>query len=232
MRFNNTRRNDQAANEERGSAPNPAGGGAFAAPTPDPTRAGASPLDPKEGSGPAAENSPLGSDTRQRGSAETGPVGKEEGSAGQSVAGAEGTANSTSQPATAAGSGASTMSVGLGSRASGPGLVVVALNHPNGIKFALKDGRQVVINGNATHLRGRETGVLPVGRYGLTLVKAEEWEEILRTYGQMDVFKKNLIFSRPRKAEAEDQAEEMKETRHGREPVDPTTTATTEGHRE
>jgi hypothetical protein len=105
----------------------------------------------------------------------------------------------------------------------------VALNHPNGIKFTLKDGRQVLINGNATHLRGREMGVLPVGRYGLTQVKVSDWEEIQRIYGQMDIFKKGLIFSRPRKAETEDQAEEMKETRHGREPVDPATTGTTEG---
>jgi len=35
-------------------------------PAPDPTRAGASPLDPKEGSGNAADNSPLGSNSRRR----------------------------------------------------------------------------------------------------------------------------------------------------------------------
>jgi len=140
--------------------------------------------------------------------------------------------NSQPSSGSATGAGAETSPAGQESRASGPGQVAVALNHPNGLKFTLKDGRQVVINGNATHLRGRETGVLPVGRYGITLVKASDWEEILHTYGQMDVFKKKLIFSRPRQAEAETQAEEMKETRHGREPVDPATTATTEGRAE
>jgi len=49
-----------------GRCPAPRRGRALASPAPDPTRAGAPPLDPKESSINAAENSPLGSDTRRR----------------------------------------------------------------------------------------------------------------------------------------------------------------------
>ncbi|MDR3037876.1 MAG: hypothetical protein LBV21_01055 [Candidatus Adiutrix sp.] len=118
------------------------------------------------------------------------------------------------------------------SASGGPGaspLVYVALNHPHGIKFTLPGGRKVTINGNATHLRGREKGVLPVGRYGLTLAPAEDWAEIQRLYGAMDIFKKGLIFTQDRRDKALDQAEEQAETRHGREPIDPEAALTQEG---
>ena len=117
---------------------------------------------------------------------------------------------------------------GEGDQALAGDTVFVALNHPSGIKFTLKDGRQVVIKGHSTHLRGKEMGILPVGRYGLTQVSKDDWEEIQRIYGRMEIFQNGLIFARPRKSEAEDQAEEMRGTRHGREPVNPETTNTTE----
>ena len=79
--------------------------------------------------------------------------------------------------------------------------VVVALNRAIGIQFAMPDGRKVLINGNAAHLRGKEKGVLPVGGFGLTTIAAEDWEYIKKTYGGMEVFENGLLFAAERKAE-------------------------------
>jgi hypothetical protein len=104
--------------------------------------------------------------------------------------------------------------------------VAVAFNHPQGIKFTVPGGRAVVINGNATHLRGKEKGVLPAGAFGLTLVDADDWEYITKVYGRMQIFKSGLIFAQDSRARAEDEAEEKRELRHGREAVDPAATNT------
>ncbi len=104
--------------------------------------------------------------------------------------------------------------------------VVVALNRAIGIQFAMPDGRKVLINGNAAHLRGKEKGVLPVGGFGLTTIAAEDWEYIKKTYGGMEVFENGLLFAAERKADAVDMADERAALRHGIEPVDPENTAT------
>jgi hypothetical protein len=104
--------------------------------------------------------------------------------------------------------------------------VVVAFNHPHGVKFTVPGGRAVVVNGNATHLRGKEKGVLPAGAFGLTLVDADDWEYIAKVYGRMQIFKSGLIFAQDSRARAEDEAEEKRESRHGREAVDPAATNT------
>jgi len=108
------------------------------------------------------------------------------------------------------------------------GFVFVALNHPHGILFKMPANRELVIEGNAAKLRGAEKGVLPVGAFGLTKVAAEDWEYIKKTYAQMRIFQSGLIFAQDHKDKAVDQAEERTEMRHGREPVDTATTATTE----
>lgn len=107
------------------------------------------------------------------------------------------------------------------------GLVTVSYNSPRGIIFKLA-GKDVHINGNATHLIGKEKGIIPVGRFGYTRISADEWDAIEKTYGSMDIFKNGLIFAEKSKDRAEDKADEMKETRHGLEPVDTETTRTEE----
>ena len=114
-------------------------------------------------------------------------------------------------------------------KASGTGMVAVALNRATGIQFAMPDGRKIVINGNAAHLRGKEKGVLPVGAFGLTMVPAVDWEYIKKTYGGMEIFQNGLIFAAERKADAADEAAEKAELRHGIEPVNPENTATRPG---
>lgn len=111
-------------------------------------------------------------------------------------------------------------------QANGKAMVTVALNRATGIQFAMPDGRKVLINGNAAHLRGLEKGVLPVGGFGLTTIAAEDWEYIKKTYGRMEVFENGLLFAAERKADAVDMADERAALRHGMEPVDPENTAT------
>lgn len=105
-------------------------------------------------------------------------------------------------------------------------VVTVALNRATGIRFPLPDGRTVLINGNAAHLRGREKGVLPVGGFGLTTIAADDWAYIKKTYGRMEIFENGLIFAAERKADAADEAAEKANLRHGLEPADPEKTAT------
>lgn len=109
---------------------------------------------------------------------------------------------------------------------NGKAMVTVALNRATGIQFAMPDGRKVLINGNAAHLRGLEKGVLPVGGFGLTSITAEDWEYIKKTYGGMEVFENGLLFAAERKADAVDMADERAALRHGMEPIDPENTAT------
>ena len=99
--------------------------------------------------------------------------------------------------------------------------VVVALNYPMGISFNLSRERRVRLNGNAESLRGKDKGQLPSGAFGLTVIAREDWEEIRAKYGMMRLFRSGLIFVSDSKANAEAEAEDKKETRHGLEPIDP-----------
>ncbi|MDC9591519.1 hypothetical protein PSI23_20095 [Xenorhabdus sp. XENO-10] len=102
----------------------------------------------------------------------------------------------------------------------------VRLNHPHGIEFPMPDGSSVVLKGNAFHLLGMDKGMLPVGLYGQTVIDAERWDYILKTYSEMAIFKNNLCVWDEKEANANDKAREKKELRHGREPVDTSKTTT------
>lgn len=98
--------------------------------------------------------------------------------------------------------------------------VIVCLKHPHGIKFKLDNNRSVVINGNAVHLKGKTTGVLPEGGFGMTTILKEDWEAIKKAYGKMSIFKNGLIFANADTASANAQAKEHDELKSGFEPVD------------
>ena len=99
--------------------------------------------------------------------------------------------------------------------------VVIALNCAHGIEFDISGNRTVRINGNSEGLRGKDKGHIPVGGFGLTVVKRADWEEIKKRYHHMRVFRSGLLVEATSKAEAEEEAEERKDTRHGLEPIDP-----------
>lgn len=106
--------------------------------------------------------------------------------------------------------------------------VCVALNRPIGLVFRMADGRPVEINGNGEPLRGKEQGILQPGSYGLTIIKAEDWEYILKTYGHLKIFQNGFCFATKKKADAEEEAENRDDLRNGLEPVDVDKTATKE----
>ena len=98
--------------------------------------------------------------------------------------------------------------------------VIVCLKHPHGIKFKLGNNRHVTIQGNATHLKDKTTGVLPDGGFGMTTILKEDWEAIKNTYSTVSIFKSGLIFASADTASAQAQAKEHDELKSGFEPVD------------
>jgi len=106
-------------------------------------------------------------------------------------------------------------------------MVTVAYNSPRGMEFKI-NGKTVSINGNAEYLRGREKGVIPVGRFGYTRIPAADWEAIVKTFGSMAIIERGLMFAEKTKDRAEDRAEEQAQMRHGLEPVNTEKTATKE----
>ena len=106
--------------------------------------------------------------------------------------------------------------------------VCVALNRPIGLKFDMPDGRVVEINGNGEPLRGKEQGILTPGSFGLTIINAEDWEYILKTYGHLKIFTNGFCFAARKKTDAEEEAENRDDLRNGLEPVDVKATKTKE----
>ena len=104
--------------------------------------------------------------------------------------------------------------------------VVVALNRVQGIDYPMPDGRIVSIAGNAEGLRGQEMGVLPVGAYGLTEVREDDWLYIEKMWGETPLFKNGLIFAQSKAADAKAEAKNREDLRNGMEPVDPERSAT------
>ena len=105
--------------------------------------------------------------------------------------------------------------------------VVVALNRVQGIEYPMPDGRVVSIAGNAVGLRGQEMGVLPVGAYGLTEVREDDWLYIQKVWGQTPLFKNGLIFASTKgEKDAKSEARNREDLRNGMEPIDPDRAAT------
>lgn len=111
------------------------------------------------------------------------------------------------------------------------GTVVVALNQPQGIVFRLfKDGseyKRVHVKGNAANLVGTfNASPLPRGGYGMTEISADDWNEIKRQYGDMQLFKNGLIFAASGVNNAQAQAKEQEGVKSGYEPIDSHETTT------
>lgn len=104
--------------------------------------------------------------------------------------------------------------------------VVVALCHPHGLTFSLKDGRRVKLNGNAANLIGAEKGVLPQGGFGLTVIRRDDWDAIRTQYPKYELFQNGLCFAHEKKNDTIAEAKEKAKVRHGREPVDTSKTQT------
>jgi len=119
-----------------------------------------------------------------------------------------------------------TQAVPAPAKASGK-TVIVALNRVQGIDYPMPDGRVVSIAGNAEHLRGKDSGVLPVGAYGLTEIREDDWLYIEKMWGESPLFKNGLIFASSKgEKDAKAEARNREDLRNGLEPVDTDKTAT------
>ncbi len=116
----------------------------------------------------------------------------------------------------------------VGLPADADNTVCVALNRPYGVYFRMPDGRKVELNGNGHALIGKDKGVLPVGTYGLTIIRADDWEYILKNYGGMKLFRNGLCFATERRNDTQEEARGRNDLRNGLEPVNPERTQTKE----
>lgn len=98
--------------------------------------------------------------------------------------------------------------------------VVVCLNLAHSVMFDIH-GKKIKINGSNENLRGEKEGILAIGKFGESIIDRQDWEEIVRQYGNMTIFKNGLIFAQSDTASARAKAKELKDTRHGLEPIDP-----------
>ena len=105
--------------------------------------------------------------------------------------------------------------------------VVVCLNLAHSLIFEI-GGKKIQINGANENLRGQKEGILAVGKFGESIISKQDWEEIVRQYGRMDIFKNGLIYAQNDTDSARAKAKELKDTRHGLEPVDSKRTTTKE----
>ena len=108
-----------------------------------------------------------------------------------------------------------------------PGRVTVYYNHPRSIIFKVMDShgveQSVLINGNATNLRGLPKGILPAaGTFGRTPdVDGELWEAVESKYSKMPIFRNGLIFAVSTEDAAKSELRDRRGLRNGFEPITP-----------
>lgn len=103
------------------------------------------------------------------------------------------------------------------------GYVNVAYNSPRGLKLITSKGETVIINGSPVNRILNANGKPTRGRFGLTQIKKDVWEDLQKKYAEAPFFKADppKLFSREEKASIIDEAEDLKDTEHGFEQIDP-----------
>lgn len=82
-------------------------------------------------------------------------------------------------------------------RAAGSDTVTVACGIPMGLRLNLSDGEVLLSGIPMSHIVSAVKGVgyLPAGKFGLTVLKASQWEEILAKYGRHDFIVNGTVFA-------------------------------------
>lgn len=107
------------------------------------------------------------------------------------------------------------------------GRVTVFYNSPRSIIFSVLDShgveQKLLINGNATNLRGLPKGILPAaGTFGRTPdVDGGLWEAVETKYAKMPAFRNGLIFAVSTEDAAKSELNDRRGLRNGYEPIDP-----------
>lgn len=106
---------------------------------------------------------------------------------------------------------------------AGSEVVYVFANLQSGQSFKLSDGSTVTIAGvPVSRLKGVDGQSFAGGKYGVTKVPAEQWNEVMKIYGKMKIFVNGLVFAASSLERGKAMARERGGLRHGYEPVDPT----------
>lgn len=110
------------------------------------------------------------------------------------------------------------------------GMVWVAYNSPRAIRLTTSKGEKVLINGSPVNKILDKDGKPTRGRFGLTQISADVWEDLKKTYKNASWFTCNppKMFAHEEAESTEDQAEELKDETHGFEQADPEKLATSE----
>lgn len=95
-------------------------------------------------------------------------------------------------------------------KAASDGMVTVACGIPMGLKLDLTSGEVILAGAPMSHIVSAVKGVgyLPAGKYGLTAIKASQWDEILAKYGKYDFIVNGVVFAKERAEEAIEVAKE------------------------
>lgn len=97
---------------------------------------------------------------------------------------------------------------------------------PNGIRYDLPDGRRVRLSGfygdersplQVSGLPGRDT----VMGFGVTMIEADDWEQIVKDHGKSAAHMNGLIFAAKDDKSGASEAREKEEEKTGLEPYDP-----------
>lgn len=104
--------------------------------------------------------------------------------------------------------------------------VTLCLNYPQDLELAIPTSKgtieRIILNGNNTHLRGKEKGINPVGAYGVTPnVPRAAWEWFCENYPEFWLIKEHLLFcaTKDDKYSVEAETDERKALRNGFEPA-------------
>jgi hypothetical protein len=111
---------------------------------------------------------------------------------------------------------------------AGSDVVHVFANLQSGQSFRLPasaacpDGSSLTVSGlPVSRLKGLDGSSFAGGKYGLTKVPADQWAQILKIYGKMNIFRNGLVFAASSLERGKAMARERGGLRHGFEPVDP-----------
>lgn len=103
------------------------------------------------------------------------------------------------------------------------GNVTVFCAIPMGIRLPIKGGEVKLDGKPMSHIVSAKKGegFLPAGKYGETVVTAEQWEEIKHTYAKYDFMLNGAIFAKENIDEGRELAEEKSEKNLGFDQADP-----------
>lgn len=93
-------------------------------------------------------------------------------------------------------------------KAAGSDMVTVACGIPMGLRLNLSDGELVLSGVPMSHIVSAIKGVgyLPAGKFGLTVIKKSQWDEILAKYGRHDFIVNGTVFASETKEEVTEKA--------------------------